>query len=210
MAMLLFDLFGVIARHQATAMRRRLEQLADVPADEFWTAYWKLRPPYDRGDQSGIEYWHDVGRELGRGFSAERAAVLLETDLESWSEIDDEMVAFLTELHRDGVRLAMLSNITEELAARFVANCDWLKLFELVGFSCRIGHAKPAPEAYLWCARQLGVEVGEICFIDDRPENVDAALALGMRGHVFTSVADLRAAHGRIQQRERQVGTADR
>ncbi|MEV6954189.1 HAD-IA family hydrolase [Streptomyces sp. NPDC051183] len=68
-----------------------------------------------------------------------------------------------------------------------------MKHFQVRAFSCRIGHAKPEPGAYE-CLHALGLEPGRILFVDDRPENIDAARSLGLQGHLFRTAADLRKA----------------
>jgi len=47
--------------------------------------------------------------------------------------------------------------------------------------------AKPAPEIFWHCLQGLGVDPGEILFLDDRPENAQAAERLGMHGIVYTN-----------------------
>ncbi len=59
--------------------------------------------------------------------------------------------------------------------------------------SCETGLRKPAADAYRYAARTLGVPEERCVFVDDRRGNVDAARAVGMRGIVFESAAQLRA-----------------
>jgi hypothetical protein len=47
-------------------------------------------------------------------------------------------------------RLALLSNIPEELASHYENHHSRLEMFQVRGFSCRIGHAKPDPAAFRW------------------------------------------------------------
>ncbi|MFD8980868.1 HAD family hydrolase [Streptomyces sp. NPDC059564] len=188
----LFDLFGVIARHQSPEGRDRLVATAGVPGPAFWDAYWSLRPPYDRGDLAGPGYWRAVAEALGVRFDASRITALTEADVDSWSGVDEEMVGLLGELAASGRPIALLSNIPEELAAHYERHHPWLGLFGVRAFSCRIGHAKPEPDAYVWCLRALGLEADRVLFVDDREENIRAARALGLRGHLFTGPAALR------------------
>ncbi|MEV0271540.1 HAD family phosphatase [Hamadaea sp. NPDC050747] len=181
---LLFDLFGVIARPQSEAGRRRLEALAGVPADAFWAAYWGLREPYDRGEVDGRAYWDQVGVTLGRSLDAE---ALIAADVASWAALDDEVVRFVGRI--DGPRLALLSNIPEEHAVHHEVR---LPRLDLVAFSCRIGHAKPEPAAFGWCLDQLQVDAAKVLFVDDTPANIDVAAALGFQTHRFTGLAALR------------------
>ncbi|MEU7478808.1 HAD-IA family hydrolase [Lentzea sp. NPDC042327] len=171
----LFDMFGVIARDQSRAV---MDTMSTDPA--FWQAYWAHRPAYDRGDVTAAEYWRRVGYPP-----------MVEQDVASWTEVDDEMVALLGALHAAGRRIALLSNIPEDHARDFERRYPWLDLFELRAFSCRIGHAKPSIEAFEWCRERLGDD--EILFVDDQLENVEAARRAGMRGHHFTGIDGLRA-----------------
>ncbi|MEU7157934.1 HAD family hydrolase [Streptomyces chrestomyceticus] len=194
MTAVLFDMFGVLARQQSPADCARLEETAGRSGAAFWESYWGLRQPYDRGDQNGARYWRTVAGALGTHFDEERVAELIAADVASWSRIDDEMVEFVAGLTESGTTLGLLSNIPEELAAHYEESQEWLKHFSVLAFSCRIGHAKPEPGAYTWCSTAFGLPPERILFVDDRADNVRAAEALGMRGHLFTSLAELRPA----------------
>ncbi|MBM7169515.1 HAD family phosphatase [Streptomyces sp. G44] len=191
---LLFDMFGVIARHQSEDGRARLVATAGVPEAPFWEAYWGLRQPYDRGDVTGPGYWRRVAEALGTIFGREQVARLIEADIASWSRVDATMVTLIEELAAAGERIALLSNIPEELALHYEARHAWLRHFQVRAFSCRIGHAKPEPGAYRWCLDALETEPGRVLFVDDREENIRAAEAAGLRGHLFTTPAALREA----------------
>jgi HAD superfamily hydrolase (TIGR01509 family) len=43
-----------------------------------------------------------------------------------------------------------------------------------------IGYPKPDPQGYLIAAEQLGVAPAEVVFLDDTPECIDGARAVGM------------------------------
>ncbi|MFH8609917.1 HAD family hydrolase [Streptomyces sp. NPDC018029] len=188
----LFDMFGVIAHHQSEDGKTRLARIAGGSEQAFWDAYWALRQPYDRGDVTGAEYWARVADALGTDFEEARIARLVEADLASWSAVDDTMVALIEELAAAGRPIALLSNIPEELAAHYEERHSWLGHFQVRAFSCRIGHAKPESGAYQWCLDALDTEPGRVLFVDDREENIRAAEAVGVAGHLFTSAARLR------------------
>ncbi|MGZ9934648.1 HAD family hydrolase [Streptomyces sp. NC-S4] len=194
MKAVLFDMFGVIARVQSPEAMAALERTAGADPDAFWAAYWSHRPPYDRGEVTGPGYWQAVCAQLGIPLDRRLTGELTEADLASWSEIDPRMVDLLGVLADRGTVLGLLSNIPEDLAARYEATQPWLERFTVRGLSCRIGSAKPEPAAYEWCVRELGLPPEEILFVDDRAENVDAARRLGLQGHVFTSPEELRGA----------------
>jgi putative hydrolase of the HAD superfamily len=174
----LFDMFGVIARDQSPEVMAKMST-----SPEFWDAYWAHRPAYDRGDVTAEEYWDRVGH-----------SPQIQHDVQSWSRIDYEMVALLHELHNAGRRIALLSNIPEDHARNFERTHAWLDLFEVRGFSCRIGAAKPERKAFEWCRDRLGDD--DILFVDDKLENVRAAELVGMYGHHFTGIDGLRVRLG--------------
>lgn len=189
-----FDLFGVIACAQSPAGQAEILAAAGVPAGragEFWRAYWELRPSYDRGRCSGPDYWRSVAGAVGTTFTRARIAGLIAADCGSWRAVDPRMLELLDVLARSGMTLGLLSNIPPELADEFLRRHAWLSRFAVLGFSCRIGHVKPEPAAFDWCIRTLGVEPARILFVDDREENVRAAQARGMQGHLFTGPAPL-------------------
>jgi HAD superfamily hydrolase (TIGR01509 family) len=59
--------------------------------------------------------------------------------------------------------------------------------------SCHTGVRKPAPEAFLGPARQLGRAPAELVLIDDQPDNCAAAAALGLDVIHFVGAAELRS-----------------
>ena len=190
----LFDLFGVIARDHAPTAMDRLAATAGAAVPDLHEAYWAMRPPYDRGELTGPDYWNRVADTLGTHFDDRRIAALIADDIAGWSAVDDDMVALIAELAAARRPIALLSNIPEELAAHYEEHHPWLKQFTVCAFSCRIGHAKPEPDAYRWCLQALALEPHRILFVDDREENIQAAGALGIPGHLFTGAARLRDA----------------
>lgn len=189
-----FDLFGVIACAQSPSGRAAILAAAGVPAgdaERFWRAYWEVRPCYDRGRLSGPGYWRSVAGAVETTFTRARIAELIAADCNSWSAVDPRMLDLLDVLARSGQRLGLLSNIPPELTDVFLERHAWLGRFDVLGFSCRIGHVKPEPAAFDWCVRALGVEPAGILFVDDRAENVRAAQVRGMQGHLFTDAATL-------------------
>jgi len=59
-------------------------------------------------------------------------------------------------------------------------------------WSYQLGIAKPDPAIYRYALEKLGTQPAETLFVDDKAENVDAAVALGMEGIVFSDVEKLR------------------
>lgn len=191
---IVFDLFGVIARTQTPAAVREIEETAGASGAPFWDAYWALRPGYDAG-QDGAAYWADVAARLGTRFPDVPA--LIDADLRSWTNVDDRMVALVHELADSGRPLGLLSNIIADLVPRFEARHEtWMARFDARTYSCDIGVAKPDPRAYRVCAERLGVDPADVLFIDDTERNVLAARETGMAAEVFSGPDQVRALLG--------------
>jgi putative hydrolase of the HAD superfamily len=83
-----------------------------------------------------------------------------------------------------GYHLYVLSNACNRFFTYFPKHYD-LGLFDGIMVSSREHLVKPDPKIYERLMERYGLEPSECVFIDDRPENVAAAKALGMEGIVF-------------------------
>jgi len=186
----LFDLFGVIALHQRPGALAQMAAYCDAPEDAFTETYWDLRPPYDAGRRSAPEYWAAVLRLLSRPADPGTIEKLRLADIDSWSRVDRRMVAFTQSL-RSRATVAVLSNIPADHADAFLAAQPWLRNLDHLAFSGKINAAKPDPAAFHHCVTALRAAPADFLFVDDRAENVRAAQAIGMTGHVFSGLGDL-------------------
>ena len=106
----------------------------------------------------------------------------------------DGMEPLVADLADQGYRLGILSNTCpphwnfcrRKYAALF-------SHFEVQAPSFELRAMKPFREIYQHAAKLAGVNFSDIIFIDDRAENIEAACACGIAGHVFRSEEKLRA-----------------
>lgn len=136
--------------------------------------------------RSWIEFEHGRldEREYVATFFRDRRAVDLQAlkahmrDSYSWL---DGTEALLADLDARGVPMHALSNYSQwfELIDEKLGLSRYL---EWSFVSCVTGHRKPDAEAYLCACRALQLPPERFVFVDDRAENVEAAVALGMRG----------------------------
>jgi putative hydrolase of the HAD superfamily len=90
---------------------------------------------------------------------------------------------------RPGVRVAILSN-TNVLHAEYLrGRFGWLREWDHVYMSHEIGARKPDARAYEIVLERIGVGADRTAFVDDLPQNIEAARALGMRGVLAASPA---------------------
>ena len=143
-----------------------------------------------------------VSDDLGRD-------VALDTFTERWFghlRPNEPMLAFLAELRRRGLRLAMLTNNVREWEPRWRAMLPVDELFEVVVDSASVGLRKPDPAIYRLTCERLGVSPEECLFVDDVAANCTAAAELGMTAVRFRdsaqAIAEMRAVLGEPQLSE--------
>lgn len=187
-----FDYGEVISRSPSDADTAALLAVADAPAERFWELYWAHRHDLDRGRLRVHEYWALLGRELGLVWSAAKLQELWAADFRSWISVEPGTVEILAELHDGGTRIALLSNAGYDFGDpfRFSPMGSW---FERVFVSAELDELKPEATIYRIVADGLGIPLSRMVFVDNKPENVEGAEALGVTGHVFTTPAALRA-----------------
>jgi putative hydrolase of the HAD superfamily len=196
MTWVLFDYGGVICQPQPEADVASLARTAGCTAAEFSAGYWAHRLAYDRAELDCVTYWQKVAAGAGRTFSAAQIAELTRLDIESWEHLQPGTVALIEDLAAAGQRLALLSNAPVEVAEAVTA-LPVAAHFAHCAFSGYLRMAKPEPGCYQAVLALLGAGPAEVIFIDDRPENVAGAEALGIRGIHFTGASEARAALGR-------------
>ena len=189
----LFDYGSVICQPQSEADVALLAGAAGCTVDEFGKGYWAHRLDYDRGELDCATYWQKVAAGAGRSFTAAQIAELTRLDIASWLHLQPGTVTLIEDLAAAGYRLALLSNAPAEVAD-VVAALPVAAHFEHCTFSCYLRTVKPEAEIYQAVLSLLGARPGEVIFLDDRPQNVAAAEALGIRGVHFTGPDEARAA----------------
>jgi 2-haloacid dehalogenase len=90
-----------------------------------------------------------------------------------------EVAGALRRLGDAGLRLASLTNSTEEVARAQLEHAGLIDAFELVLSADTVGRLKPAREPYLMAAERLGVAVGQVRLIAAHAWDVAGAARAG-------------------------------
>ncbi|EKD67030.1 MAG: hypothetical protein ACD_48C00628G0001 [uncultured bacterium] len=97
------------------------------------------------------------------------------------------MIELLQKLKTGGYTLGIISNTHTELLDWKVTAFHLKEYFTYIISSCGIGIRKPDQGIYLKALETINVEPEQCIFIDDKEENIIPAIALGMKGIVFTN-----------------------
>jgi len=187
-----FDYGEVLSMSQSEHDKLGILGTAGASADTFWPAYWKHRDDLDHGTVTIPDYWTRVGAELGLEFGPAQLQRLWAIDFRSWISVEPGSIDILDDLHAGGTRLALLSNAGFDYGDAF-RRAPFARYFEQIFVSAEVGMLKPDPEIYRHVARELGIEPSAMVFVDNKSVNVEGAESIGVTGHVFTGVGDLRA-----------------
>lgn len=186
-----FDYGEVLSMSPSEHDRGAILGIAEATETEFWPVYWRYRDELDEGTLSVPGYWARVAADLGTSYDAARVQRLWAADFRSWISVDPGSIQVLDDLHAGGTRLALLSNAGFDFGAAF-RFAPFGRYFEQVFVSAELGMIKPDPRIYRHVADALGIEPAQMVFIDNKKVNVEGAESIGITGHVFTGVGDLR------------------
>ena len=170
-----------------------MQRITGLPEGRFTTLFWANRHALDEGKLTGIAFWQKLLSEAGLPQNQEMVAELNRWDQRLWTEQNPPMIAWQLVLKQQGLRTAILSNISDNVLESVERAFDWIHRFDVLVWSYQLGMAKPDPEIYRYTLDKLGVQPAETLFIDDKIDNVEAAQALGIQILLYTSVEQLRA-----------------
>jgi putative hydrolase of the HAD superfamily len=183
-----FDYGNVLCLEQTPEDMKGMALVCGIPDERFSDLYWKLRPPYDRGDIDGPAYWKAVVGQQGLGLSRRQIATLIKLDSESITRPNQGAVQWAKLLHREGFPLTLLSNMPLELSRHVTQSFPSLSTFEYLIYSCDYGSIKPELAIYRNCLELLKADPQDILYLDDRAENVETAARLGINSVLFDTV----------------------
>ncbi len=181
----IFDLGGVIVRTEDKGPRTRLAEslgLTYAQIDEL-----VFNSP--SGDQAALgaipaeEHWQWVCQELKLPASE---APRLQAEFWGGDRLDLALVDYIRSL-RPKYRTALLSNAMSDTRLALEQKWQITDAFDVIVVSSEEKLAKPDPRIFELVVERLGVQPGEAVFVDDFPENIQAAQNAGLQTIQFRS-----------------------
>jgi 2-haloacid dehalogenase len=185
-----FDLGGVLLDWNPRHLYRKLfddEAAMEQFLRDVCTPQWHA--PHDRGQPTAASC-----AELATRFPDQADLIW------AWSERSEEMVngalegtvAILRDLKDAGMRCYALTNMEAETYPLRRDRFPFFALFDGTVVSAQEELMKPEPEIFLRLLERFELTAASTLFIDDAPENVEAARQLGLQVILFRSAQDLR------------------
>ena len=179
-----FDYGEVISHSPSEADRAVMLGIAGVQADAFWASYWSHRDDLDQGRVDVPGYWARIAADTNADWSPSTVYALWVADFRGWLSVEHTTIDLIAELHAGGTRVALLSNAGFDFAGPFRFS-PMGQYFERMFISAEMDNIKPDPAIYREVAGELGIELDQMVFIDNRKVNTDAAAALGVTVHHY-------------------------
>ncbi len=178
---LIVDYGGVLVRRPSApaTVTEIAGELGLAPADLLDGVYGPGRSRWRQARTGALPeamLWDAAGRDLRL---APEQVDRVRRKLFDEVQVHSGLVATLWGL-RPRVRLALVSNALPSFTDTW-RRLGFLDLFHVTLNSSAVGLAKPAPGIFHAALGHLGVAPGACLCIDDQPENLDAAAALGMQ-----------------------------
>ena len=183
----IFDYGGVLAQTIDPEPRAAWERTLGLAPGALTTAVHdeRLWVAAQNGSIQSDAHWRAVGQALGLSQPQLRG---LRESFYGGDVLNQQLLARIDGLRQQGVALGLLSNFSTDLRSMLGVQ-DLLRRFDHIAISAEIGAMKPDAAAYEAILGMLALPAPACVFIDDLPENVDAARALGMHGIVFEDTA---------------------
>jgi putative hydrolase of the HAD superfamily len=183
----LFDYGMVLSAPPDPDAWARIRTITGLNENILHREYWAHRHAYDRGDLTAETYWHKAAASAGIILTPAQLTQLIAADVDFWSTLNPPMLEWAERLRRAGIPTGILSNMPHAMEAGLRARHRWIEAFNHHTWSHAVNLAKPEPAIYLHAAEGLHTPPANILFLDDRPENIEAAIAVGMQAIQYTT-----------------------
>jgi putative hydrolase of the HAD superfamily len=191
----LWDADGVLQRVPGGAeesMRPALEgRVEDV--DGFLEAASQAERPALAGEVSWLDVLPGLLERWGIGDSFDEMVRI-------WLSIEpvEATHELLRALRKAGLRCYLATNQAEHRGVHMRDQLGYASVFDGAFYSYEMGVAKPDPAYFRLIVEALGIEPGEMLFLDDRLDNVEAARSVGMRAEVWSWREDISVLHDHL------------
>ncbi len=182
-----FDIGGVLELTPATGWPARWEERLRLNPGDLKRRLGSVWRAGAIGTISERHVTQSIREILGLG-EDQAAALLADMWAEYLGTLNAELASYARGL-RARCRTGIISNSFVGARWRERERYHFEDLADVIVYSHEAGVAKPDPLIFRLACEALGVEPGELVFVDDAQEHVDAARDLGIQAFRFTGNA---------------------
>jgi putative hydrolase of the HAD superfamily len=179
----LIDAYDTIVTCDFAPLRQGVPALAGIPLAAWEQEYELVSPMLNDGRLAKAEAFRQIMANCGVQAAGDLVAEMVRRDQElllANARLFDDVIPFLTRLRDRGIKIAIVSNCTENTRAMLVATRVDELADEMV-LSCEVRSAKPAPGIFRHALDRLGVGPEAAVFVDDQARFCAGSVAVGIR-----------------------------
>ena len=179
----LVDAYDTIVTCDFSILRNELSALAGITPETWEVEYARIGALVSDGRLSKSEAFAQLLRAAGREARPGLVDELVRQDTElllANARLFDDTIPFLRGLRDRGIKIAIVSNCTQNTRPLLVKHgVD--ALADALVLSCEVGSAKPAAEIFRCALDRLRVTAEAAVFVDDQPGYCAGSMAAGIR-----------------------------
>lgn len=176
----IFDVGNVLIHWDGKNLRNDITTSLGISEDEFKKAWHMFEPQLDRQEITEDEFWKKFKEYTNTSASNPSESLLTRQFIKLFSPFN-EMIELSRFIKKQGLKNAILSN-TMEAHASVLKEKGIYEGYDVVILSNEVGLRKPDQQIYKLTLQMLEVLPDEAFFIDDLPENINAANEVGIHG----------------------------
>jgi putative hydrolase of the HAD superfamily len=178
----LVDAYDTILTCDFSVLRREVPALAGIPMASWDTEYGRLGALMTVGRMSKAEAFGQILQASGQQAHPALVGEMVRRDAElllANARLFDDVIPVLSKLRARGIKIAVVSNCTENTRPLLVSlGVDVLA--DALVLLCEVGAAKPAAEIFRYALDRLGVAAEAAVFVDDQPGYCAGSVAVGI------------------------------
>jgi putative hydrolase of the HAD superfamily len=179
----LVDAYDTIVTCDFSILRNELSTLAGISPDVWQVEYARIGALVSDGRLSKAEAFESLLRAAGQEARPSLVAEMVRQDTElllAHARLFDDVIPFLRGLRERGIKVAIVSNCTENTRPLLVKHgID--ALADTLVLSCEVRSAKPAAKIFRCALDRLEVAAEAAVFVDDQPDYCAGSVAAGIR-----------------------------
>lgn len=190
---IIFDLGNVIVSDAVIFYKNELADFTDVlklagvsrkTAEKIWKKHW---PDLKYGRKEINVFWNEFEKEITTKVPIEKIKKAYEDKI----IVDKEVLDFAHSL-KSKYKILALANESKFGIRLKERKFNLKKTFDKIYCSADLGMAKPNLDIFEFVLKDANLKPGEIIFIDNQIENVEAARSLGIKSIHYVGLKELK------------------
>lgn len=186
---IVFDWGGVLAHSNYHCLYKFLKKYFQVSSEELANVLCACK--LCRNQMSEKVFWQHYALQNKIKLPENWFSDLEKSKLDCL-ELNEEMFELIRGLKKEKFKVVLFSNVSKE-KGELLRKYGFYDIFDETILSYIIGYKKPDPRAYDILLSKIGVKPADCILIDNKKENIKAALEKGISGIIFKSYSDLQS-----------------